>query len=107
MSRIAAHIRNGRIELDEPLPADWPDGTSITVGKADADDDDLDITGDSPEAIAAWLAWHTEFQALPRNEDLGLEMEQILNERRKEGKAQVAARWKLEEEQSQGAVATF
>lgn len=89
MPTITGIFRNGRVELDEPLP-DWANGSAVTVLKPDTATDEIDITGDSPEAIAAWTAWYEDFSALPRNEIAANELEQILAVRKDEQKTMVS-----------------
>jgi hypothetical protein len=58
VTTIKAIVRNGRIEVDEPI--DLPDGTQLTIpipespglGVSDKD------WSDSPEAIEAWIRWY-------------------------------------------------
>jgi len=65
MTTIKAIIRNGRIEIDEPL--DLPDGTELTIpipvlpappGVRDED------WSDTPEAIEAWIRWYDSLEPL-------------------------------------------
>lgn len=58
-------IRNGRVEIDEPI--DLPDGTEVlvTAGAATEDHDDAwDNSPDAIAAIAAWLTWCDGLQPL-------------------------------------------
>jgi hypothetical protein len=87
MHVLSAHIRNGRIELDGPLPPNWSEGQRVSLTITEPTEP-LDITGDSPEAIAAWLKWYEEFRALPRDEAAAEEMDKILISRKAELKAQ-------------------
>jgi hypothetical protein len=60
MNTITAIVRDGVIVPSEPI--DWPNGTEVYVSTCENDvsngecDDPDDILGDSPEAIARWLA---------------------------------------------------
>jgi hypothetical protein len=65
MTMIKAIIRNGRIEVDEPI--DLPDGTELTIpipalpttlGLRDEDG------SDSPEAIENWIRWYDSLEPL-------------------------------------------
>jgi hypothetical protein len=64
MTTIKAIIRNGRIEVDEPI--DLPDGTELTIpipvspGLGIRDED----WSDSPEAIEAWIQWYDSLEPL-------------------------------------------
>jgi hypothetical protein len=46
---LKAELRQGRIQPEEPLPADWPDGTKLIVDRAEPDE-----PSDDPEAIERW-----------------------------------------------------
>ena len=81
MSTITGIFRSGRVELDGP-PPDWAEGSPVTVAKPDQAEGEIDITGDSPEAIAAWMAWYDEFLELPRSEAAADELELILGQRK-------------------------
>jgi hypothetical protein len=68
MTTIKATIRNGRIEVDEPI--DLPDGTELTIplpvlpaplGKRDED------WSDTPEAIEAWIRWYDALEPCRQN----------------------------------------
>jgi len=85
MNTIAGIFRNGRVELVGPIP-DWADGTAVTVTQPEPTDE-IDITGDSPEAIAAWIAWYDRLLAMPKSQAAGEEMQQILDARKAEQKA--------------------
>ena len=58
MTSVKAVVRNGRIEVDQPL--DLPDGTELTILIPEADgpgmrDDDWSAR---PDAIEAWIRWY-------------------------------------------------
>ena len=59
MSAGTGTFRGGKIELHGPPPADWVDGTEVT-GELTPATEEVDITGDSPEAIAAWIKWYDD-----------------------------------------------
>ncbi len=62
-SMIRGVVRGGRIEVETPI--DLPDGTELLIPLPEATSApaEVEVRGDnSPEAIAAWLAW---FDALP------------------------------------------
>jgi len=88
MTTITGIFRDGRVELDGPPPA-WADGSPVTVMKPEVAAEPIDITGDSPEAIAAWMVWYDEFLTLPRCESAAEELERILAE----NKAEQIALW--------------
>jgi hypothetical protein len=65
MATIKAIIRNGRIEVAEPI--DLPDGTELTIplpGRAEILGIREEDGSDNPEAIAAWLAWYDALEPL-------------------------------------------
>jgi hypothetical protein len=65
MTTIKAIIRNGRIEVDEPI--DLPDGTELTIPLPS-----LPATlgiraeeeAETPEAIEAWIRWYDALEPL-------------------------------------------
>ena len=65
MTTIKAIIRNGRIEVDEPI--DLPDGTELTI-PIPASSATLGIRdedwSDTPEAIEAWIRWYDALEPL-------------------------------------------
>jgi hypothetical protein len=61
MSTIKAVVRNGRIETDEPL--DLPDGTELLIPVPASSVDETEACN-SPEGIAAWLAWADSLEPL-------------------------------------------
>lgn len=97
MTTITGVFRNGRVELDGPVP-DWAEGSAVTVTKPESVTDDIDITGDSPEAIAAWIAWYDKLLAIPKSEAAAIELEQILND----SKAEQKARWEEDGKRIEG-----
>jgi hypothetical protein len=63
MTTIRAIVRNGRIEVDDPI--DLPDGTELTIPIPDQaeslgirDEDWLD----TPEAIDSWIRWYDSLE---------------------------------------------
>ena len=56
------------------------------------------ITGDSPEAIAAWIMWYDKLLAIPKSEAAAIELEQILND----SKAEQKARWEEDGKRIEG-----
>ncbi len=85
MSTITGKFRNGGIVLDGP-PPDWEEEADVIVQKPDGANGEIDINGDSPEAIAAWIAWYDELLALPKSEAAAEELERILAARKVEQK---------------------
>jgi hypothetical protein len=65
MMTIKGIIRNGRIEVDEPI--NLPDGTELLIPIPDREgalgirDDDW---SDTPEAIEAWIRWYDSLEPL-------------------------------------------
>lgn len=86
MSAVTGTFRGGKIELHGPPPVDWVDGIEVSVSPREPASE-IDLTGDSPEAIAAWLRWYDEFVRLPRTSGAGDELQRILEERKAENKA--------------------
>jgi hypothetical protein len=87
MSTISGTFRGGKIELHGPPPADWVDGTEV-AGELAPTTDDIDITGDSPEAIAAWIEAMAEVHALAaESPEAGEELQRILAVHKAENKA--------------------
>ncbi len=82
MSVISGTFRGGKIELHGPPPPDWVDGGEVSVEMTPADE--IDLTGDSPEAIAAWIKWYDEFTATTQDSTFPEELEVFLAERKKE-----------------------
>jgi hypothetical protein len=62
LSTIKAVVRNGRIETGEPL--DLPDGTELLIPIPDRAGDEEPGWDNSPEGIAAWLAWSESLEPL-------------------------------------------
>ena len=65
MSAINGTVRNGHVVLD--TPADWPEGSRVRVEPLP----EAEVYGmceedwqDTPEAIAAWLAWYDSLEPL-------------------------------------------
>ena len=83
MSAITGTFRDGKIELHGPPPPEWVDGTEVSVELRE-EDGEIDLTGDSPEAIAAWLKWYDEFTATTKDSTFPEELEAFLAERKKE-----------------------
>jgi hypothetical protein len=88
MSAVTGTFRNGKIELHGPPPADWVDGTEVSVEMTPTTGE-IDLTGDSPEAIAAWLKWYDEFTATTVDSTFPEELEAFLAEEKREE----LARW--------------
>jgi hypothetical protein len=59
---IKGVIRNGRVEVNEPI--DLPDGTEVEVISRESAPDDDAAWDNSPEGIAAWLQWYDSLQPL-------------------------------------------
>ena len=87
MSTVTGTLRNGKVELHGPPPPTWTDGKEVVVSEPTAAE--IDITGDSPEAIAAWLKWFEELHASIQDSKFPDELEKLL----REDKAQELALW--------------
>lgn len=88
MSAVTGTFRNGKIELHGPPPADWVDGTEVS-GELTPTPGEIDITGDSPEAIAAWMKVMEELHKMTADSTFPDELEAFLAESKKEE----LARW--------------
>jgi hypothetical protein len=55
MSTMQAVIKNGRIEV--PQPIDLPDGTRIDLTFSPVPSDGVDESDTSPEGIRKWIEW--------------------------------------------------
>ncbi len=65
MKAVHAIWKNGLIVPTQPV--DWPEGTALVVEPVDQPDEsdpEGDLLGDSPEAIARWLAWYETLEPL-------------------------------------------
>jgi hypothetical protein len=85
MSAVRGIYRDGKIGLRTPSP-EWADGTEVGGTLEPVTSTEIDITGDSPEAIAAWLKWFDEFQAMPVAEEAADELGQILRDIKQAGR---------------------
>jgi len=97
MSAITGTFRNGKIELHGPPPTDWVDGTEVSVSPREPAGE-IDITGDSPEAIAAWIKAMEELHKLTAESTFAEELEAVLAE----DKRQELARWEEESKRAEG-----
>jgi hypothetical protein len=59
VSTVTGTFRGGKIELHGPPPADWVEGGEVSV-EMTTPTGEIDLTGDSPEAIAAWIKWYDD-----------------------------------------------
>jgi len=59
MTTVNGIYRNCRVEFDDPILA-WADGSAAAVTKPETALSGIDITGDSPEAVAARIAWYDD-----------------------------------------------
>jgi hypothetical protein len=67
MDTIRAIVRDGRIETDVPL--ELPDGTELLIAVPVPGADDEHDWDNSPEGIAAWLAWADSLEPLVFTEE--------------------------------------
>jgi hypothetical protein len=79
MSAVTGTFRGGKIELHGPPPADWVDGTQVSVEPTPTTGE-IDLTGDSPEAIAAWIKWYDDLHKSGIGAAFAEELETILAE---------------------------
>jgi TusA-related sulfurtransferase len=89
MTSATGHFRNGVIELDGPPPEEWVDGAEVSVSMDVPTNGEIDITGDCPEAITAWLKWYDQLHIETKDSSFHEELEHIL----KENKEQELVRW--------------
>lgn len=83
MSVITGTFRDGKIELHGPPPADWVDGGEVSV-ETTTPPGEIDLTGDSPEAIAAWVKAMEELHKMTADSTFPEELEAFLAESKKE-----------------------
>ncbi|QEH36349.1 hypothetical protein OJF2_49100 [Aquisphaera giovannonii] len=76
MSTIRGVVRDGRIEIEEPL--DLPEGTELLIPIPDPPGDEEPGWDNSPEGIAAWLGWADSLEPLLFNEKEEAEAEDWL-----------------------------
>jgi hypothetical protein len=67
MDTIRGVVRDGRIETDDPLGL--PDGTELLIPVPVVSADDENEGDNSPEGIAAWLAWADSLEPLVFTDD--------------------------------------
>lgn len=79
MSSVRGHVRNGRLELDGPLPADWPDGAEVETRLTDDDPATSDDVLDTDEKWAEFFESIKEYQM---NDEEYAEFQRILDERK-------------------------
>ena len=77
MTTVSGIYRNGRVEFDDPVPT-WADGSPVAVTEPDTTATGIDITGDSPEAIAAWIAWYDDLHKAVAGSTFPDELEHIV-----------------------------
>ncbi len=80
MHTLIGRVRNGHIELDDPLPSRWPEGSRVSLTIAETPEEELDITGDSPEALAAWIDYYDKLHAQLAGSKFPEQLERILAE---------------------------
>ena len=77
-------IRNGRVEVAEPI--DLADGTPLLISVPGGDEDDAEDGWDvSPEGIAAWLTWCDALQPLKITPDEQADTEEWLKKMNNDG----------------------
>ena len=81
MSTFTGGSRNGGIVLDVLIPGSVEE-SGVIVEKTDSANDAIDINGDSPEAIAVWIARYDDLLALPKSEEAAEELDRILAARK-------------------------
>jgi hypothetical protein len=83
MSAITGTFRNGKIELHGPPPPDWVEGTEVS-GELTPTTGEIDLTGDSPEAIAAWIKWYDDLHKSGIGSSFAEEVGAVLAEQKEE-----------------------
>jgi hypothetical protein len=61
---IRAVVRNGRVELEEPIQL--PDGTEVLIALPNVSPEPTDTAdwSSAPQAVAAWLQWYDSLEPL-------------------------------------------
>jgi hypothetical protein len=99
MTTIKAIVRNGRIEVDEPI--NLPDGTELTIPIPDLasnlGSEDIEES-DTPEAIEAWIRWYDSLEPLEISTAEGAAWEVT----RQEDKQSELAHWEMRSKQIEG-----
>lgn len=89
MSAIRGTFKDGKIILDGPPPADWPDGARVIVEPDPADEVTEEIPQrDDPESLARWLAWCDSLKQFRMTDDEAAEWDRIMAERKAAQKAE-------------------
>ena len=85
MISIRGHIENGAAQFDEPVPADWPEGTKIEARLAMPPDFEQMTEANwptTPEGIQELLAWADSLQPFLQTEEQEREFESALDEQK-------------------------
>ena len=90
MSIATGIWRSGRIDLLSPPPSEWSDGDELSVLHS-GHRLGIDIRDDSPEAVAAWVAWYDALDASIGKTSFPEELERLLSEE----KAAELAAWEV------------
>jgi len=85
MEMITGRVQNGRVELNGPMPKGWADGCTISLSLVNP----VNLTGDTPEAISAWIAHYDELHSQIVESTFPEELSQTLLE----AKAEELALW--------------
>ena len=84
VTKITGIYRNGVIVLISPVPTDWVDGREVLIPS-----EQVDLTGDSPESIAAWEEEFRQIHAMLVDDDSYEKLRDSLAK----NKAEDIARW--------------
>src|SRR5262245_46646066 len=85
MTVLKAIVRAGRIETETPL--NLPEGTELLVTPVRAPTDAEEGWDNSPEAVAAWLAWYESLEPLVFTEEEKAALESDRQARKEREKA--------------------
>lgn len=85
MITMRGHIANGTVQFDEPLPADWPDGTKIEARLA-APLEYEQMTEENwpttPEGIQDWINWLDGLEPFLETEEEEKDFQRALEEQK-------------------------
>ena len=79
VTNITGVYKNGFIQLLSPVPADWLDGQQVLIPS-----EQIDITGDSPEAVVAWEEEFRQIHSMIVDDGFYEELQDILAQNKAE-----------------------